>query len=167
MNMYRRVAFSLLLFALSALSCFADEPTAPRSAANIAFRDSVVSFLKDEGFVPSIDEDGDIWFKKEGDNLLVSVQDDTAPFYVQITYCLSSKGMDDQVALLKAVNNINLNCRCVKCAMDDDNGVVLLSVETYNNSAQVFMDNFVTYTDHLLLAGRLLAGAYDPDGSKK
>ena len=164
--MYRRVAFSLLLIALSALSCFADEPTAPRSVANIAFRDSVVSLLKDEGFVPSVDEDGDIWFKKEGDNLLVSVQDDAAPFYVQITYYLSSEGMDDQVALLKAVNNINLNCRCVKCAMGDED-LVLLSVETYNNTVQVFKDNFATYTDHLLLAGRLLAGAYDPDGSKK
>ena len=166
MNMYRRVAFSLLLIVLSALSCFADEPTAQRSAANIAFRDSVVSFLKEEGFVPSVDEDGDIWFKKEGDTLLVSVQDDTAPFYVQINYGLSSEGMDDQVALLKAMNSINLNCRCIKCAMDD-NGAVLISVETYNNTAQVFMDNFATYTDHLLLAGRLLVGAYDPDGSKK
>ena len=167
MNMYRRVAFSLLLLVLSALSCFADEPTAPRSAANIAYRDSVVSFLKSEGFVPSVDEDGDIWFKKEGDNLLVSVQDEAAPFYVQISYYLSSEGMDDQVALLKAVNNINLNCRCVKCAMDDDNGAVLISVETYNNTVQVFKDNFATYTDHLLLAGRLLVDAYDPDGSKK
>ena len=166
MNMYRRFAFSLLLIALSALSCFADEPTAPRSAANIAYRDSVVSFLKDEGFVPSVDEDGDIWFKKEGDTLLVSVQDDTAPFYVQINYGLSSEGMDDQVALLKAVNNINLNCRCVKCSIGEE-GYLLISVETYNNSARVFMDNFATYTDHLLLAGRLLVGAYDPDGSKK
>lgn len=166
MNMYKRVAFSLLLFALSALSCFADEPTAPRSAANIAFRDSVVSFLKSEGFVPSVDEDGDIWFKKEGDNLLVSIEDETAPFYVQISYALSSEGMDDQVALLKAVNNINLNCRCVKCSIGD-NGVMLISVETYNYSARVFMDNFATYTDHLLLAGRLLVDAYDPDGSKK
>ena len=166
MNMYRRVAFSLLLFALSALSCFADEPTAPRSAANIAFRDSVVSFLKEEGFVPSVDEDGDIWFKKEGDNLLVTIQDETAPFYVQITYYLSSEGMDDQVALLKAVNNINLNCRCVKCAMGEE-GYLQISVETYNNTVQVFKDNFATYTDHMLLAVRLLVDAYDPDGSKK
>ena len=164
--MYRRVAFSLLLIALSALSCFADEPTAPRSAANIAFRDSVVSFLKEEGFVPSVDEDGDIWFKKEGDTLLVTIQDDTAPFYIQITYYLSSEGMDDQIALLKAVNNINLNCRCVKCALDD-NGAVLISVETYNNSARVFKDNFATYTDHLLLAGKLLVDAYDQYSSKK
>ena len=166
MNMYKRVAFSLLLIALSALSCFADEPTAPRSVANIAFRDSVVSLLKDEGFVPSVDEDGDIWFKKEGDTLLIIIQDDESPFFVQISYALSSEGMDDQVALLKAVNNININCRCVKCAMGD-NGVVLFSVETYNNSARVFMDNFATYTDHMLLAGRLLVDAYDPDGSKK
>ena len=166
MNMYRRVAFSLLLFALSALSCFADEPTAPRSVANIAFRDSVVSLLKDEGFVPSVDEDGDIWFKKEGDALLITIQDEAAPFYVQITYYLSSEGMDDQVALLKAVNNINLNCRCVKSAMGDKD-LVLLSVETYNNAIQAFKDNFTTYTAHLLQAARLLVGAYDPDGSKK
>ena len=166
MNMYRRVAFSLLLIVMSALSCFADEPTAPRSAANIAYRDSVVSFLKEEGFVPSVDEDGDIWFKKEGDTLLVTIQDDTAPFYIQITYYLSSEGMDDQIALLKAVNNINLNCRCVKCALDD-NGAVLISVETYNNSARVFKDNFATYTDHLLLAGKLLVDAYDQYSSKK
>ena len=81
MNMYKRVAFSLLLFVLSALSCFADEPTAPHSAANIAFRDSVVSFLKSEGFVPSVDDGGNIWFKKEGYDILATIYDDAAPFF--------------------------------------------------------------------------------------
>ena len=164
--MYRRVAFSLLLFALSALSCFAGEPTAPRSAANIAFRDSVVSFLKSEGLVPSVDEDGDIWFKKEGYDFLATIYDDAAPFFVRIGYCLSSDGIDDQVALLSAVNYINLNCRCVKCSIGEK-GYLLIAVESYYNTAQVFKDNFATYTDHMLLAVRLLVDAYDPDGSKK
>ena len=164
--MYRRVAFSLLLIALSALSCFADEPTAPRSVANIAFRDSVVSLLKDQGFVPSLDEEGDIWFKKEGSTLLINIQDEAAPFYVQISYYLPSKGADDQVALLKAMNSVNLNCRCIKCTKDDE-AVVLISVETYNNTARVFMDNFATYTDHMLQAVRLLVGAYYHYSSQK
>ena len=160
MNMYRRVAFSLLLIALSALSCFADEPTAPRSAANIAFRDSVVSLLKDEGFVPSVDEDGDILIKKEGCDFLVTIYDDAAPFYVVIGYCLSSDGIDDQVALLRAVNYINLNCRCVKCAMGEK-GYLLIAVESYYNTAQVFKDNFLTYTDHIIQVVRLLAEFID------
>jgi len=160
MNMYRRVAFSLLLFVLSALSCFADEPTAPRSAANIAYRDSVVSFLKSEGFVPSVDDGGNIWFKKEGYDFLATIYDDAAPFFVRIGYCLSSDGIDDQVALLSAVNYVNLNCRCVKCSIGEK-GYLLIAVESYYNTAQVFKDNFLTYTDHIIQVGRLLAEFID------
>jgi len=156
MNMFKRVAFSLLLFALSALSCFADEPTAPRSAANIAFRDSVVSLLKDEGVVPSVNENGDILFEKMGRHFLVFIMNDAAPFFVQISNGLLSDDIDDQVALLKAVNYVNLNCNCVKCSIEED-GVLQISVESYYDTPQVIKDNFKRNTDYILIAGSLLA----------
>ena len=165
MNMYRRFAFSLLLIALSALSCFADEPTAPRSAANIAFRDSVVSFLKSEGVVPSVNEDGNIMFKKMGHRFLVFIFGEKAPFFVQISLGLLLDDID-QVALLKAVNNTNLNCRYVKCAIEED-GVLQMGVESYCDTPQVFMDNFKRNTDFILMAVVLLAEFIHQNSSQK
>ena len=164
--MYRRFAFSLLLIALSALSCFADEPTAPRSAANIAFRDSVVSLLKDEWVIPSVNEDGDILFTKEGCDFLVAIYDDTAPFYVQISYYLSLEGIDNQVGLLNVLHHMNLLYRCVKCSVNEE-GDLLISVESYDNTTQVFKDNFKTYTDYIIQVGMMLGEFINRNSSQK
>ena len=53
-----------------------------------------MDFLKAEGYVPSIDDDGDINFKKEGDLYYVLLDEkETSPFY--LTFTLGRKMPED------------------------------------------------------------------------
>lgn len=55
------------------------------SAGQQAVRDKILSFLKEEGYQPSIDDDGDIKFKRQGDVYFVTVSDnDASPYFVKI-----------------------------------------------------------------------------------
>ena len=47
---------------------------------------SIMDYLRVEGYVPTIDEDGDISFKKEGDLYFVFLDEkESAPFYLTFT----------------------------------------------------------------------------------
>lgn len=51
--------------------------------AQLKLRSNIESFLQEEGFMPTIDNDGDILFKKEGEKYFVIIdQRDTSPFYL-------------------------------------------------------------------------------------
>lgn len=53
------------------------------NSEQLAMRTELFNFLKQEGFMPDIDKDGDIHFKSEGDNFYVSVsKTDNNPMYV-------------------------------------------------------------------------------------
>lgn len=163
--MYKKFIL-FVAFALSALSCLAQEPPVQRSAANVAFRDSIANFLKLEGYVPSIDEDGDIEFKKEGSTYFVTVVDDEAPFYVQFSYYLGMDEDIDQVAMLKAMNETNRDNRCIKCFIVDKD-LLLISVESYYITVAEFGKTYDIYLGHLSQGGLILDQAYDKYSKEK
>lgn len=56
------------------------------SSGQQAVRDRIQSFLKEEGYQPSIDSDGDIKFKRQGDVYFITVSDkDSFPYYVKLS----------------------------------------------------------------------------------
>lgn len=163
--MYKKFIL-FVAFALSALSCFAQEPPVQRSAANVAFRDSIENFLKLEGYVPSIDEDGDIEFKKEGSTFFVSVLDDEAPFYLQFSYYLGMDDDIDQVAMLKAMNETNRDNRCIKCSIVNKE-LLLISVESFCTTVTEFGKIYDIYLGLLSQGEVILVQAYDKYSSEK
>ena len=60
----------LLLFAMAALAMPRAAAQKTLTAEQTALRTELFDFLKCEGYVPEIDEDGDIAFKAEGNKLL-------------------------------------------------------------------------------------------------
>ena len=73
-------------------------------------KQDVLDFLREEGFAPSLDEDGDVKFKKEGDVHFVRIDEkDNSPFYLSMTRYLSmgDDGYDMSKAMLVTmeVNN--------------------------------------------------------------
>jgi hypothetical protein len=48
-------------------------------------KDSILTYIKQEGYVPTVDDDGDIEFKKEGDLYWVIIDEkEESPFYLSI-----------------------------------------------------------------------------------
>lgn len=75
----------------------------------LALRADLVDFLKVEGFMPSIDSDGDIAFKYQGQNFYISVSStDEHPMYVSIFRPFNKLDDYSMETLLMATKELNL-----------------------------------------------------------
>lgn len=72
---------SVLCFFASSVLMMADD----LDEDQLNLRSEIMQFLKEEGFVPSIESDGDIKFKKEGVIYFITVSStDSSPMYVYV-----------------------------------------------------------------------------------
>ena len=67
--MKRLVAILLCAMSLSTIFAYADDLT----SSQLKLRNEIKAFLQEEGFMPEIDSDGDIKFKKEGSTYIGEV----------------------------------------------------------------------------------------------
>ena len=76
------------LFILACMMMFTGSAFAQQKSLNVQqqnLRSSIMSFLRDEGYQPSIDDDGDIKFKRQGDIYYVIVsENDESPMYIRL-----------------------------------------------------------------------------------
>lgn len=125
----------LLLLFLSVLS-IGGVSASELTAEQMKFRSSIFQFLKEEGFMPTIDdEDSSVNFKKEGILYWISVGDSN-PFYVEI----HRSGLDctdaDLALVLKSVNEANRKIRCAKAMLNESS--VAFAIEMYCHSSEEF-----------------------------
>lgn len=134
-----RKIFSFLLFVLcmTSFQAFAQDSFTPRQ---LALRSDIQNFLKQEGFLPEIDSDGDIKFKREGNTYYISVdKNNKSPMYV----CLRSYySYDDNLTKTKikeALPDLNL-WRAVKVVMLDEQFAV--QADMFLTSSEAFKTVF-------------------------
>lgn len=151
MNIKRHLFVTLL--SLLTLSCWAEE----MSYAAKTFRSNLQGFLREEGFAPSIDNDGSLCFKKEGTSYWIDVLGDK-PFYV--TFHREHIGTEDAslTNVLKAINDVNTNIRAIKCCYLNDH--VSLAIESYCYVAEDFKYVFYQYLGILEASNELVKEAY-------
>ena len=79
----KKLFLTLVVALLSTAASFAQAPEF--TSAQLRLRNDIQSFIRAEGFVPEIDSDGDVKFKKEGLVYYVSIDErDTDPMYVRL-----------------------------------------------------------------------------------
>lgn len=103
-------------------------------------RSDIFSFLKVEGYVPTIDEDGDIMFKKGGTTYFVSITpNEIDPMYVRVVsfYAYNSDLTKSKVEA--ALPDLNL-WRTVRVICEDSN--FYLQSDMFLKSADAFKDAF-------------------------
>ena len=98
---------------------------------------SILSFLKDEGFQPSLDNDGDIRFKRQGDTFYIDVSDsDDSPYYVKmLKFFKYSK--DITKADITMYSKEILRYKMIKLTINDNNYVI---------KAEMFINNSNSFT---------------------
>ena len=125
----------LVLISLTTLLVFSRELTPEQEA----FRSSIMSFIREEGFSPSIDEDNSLTFKKEGELYWIDVAD-SSPFYVEF-HRNGFKCTDaNKSIVLQSCNETNRLVRCVKAIMGET--TVSLVIELFCHSAEEFKYTF-------------------------
>lgn len=145
----------LLLLLISFTSVFVDAEE--MSYAAKTFRSNIQSFLREEGFTPSVDNDGSLCFKKEGTSYWIDVLGDK-PFYV--TFHREPLGTDNapELAVLKAINDVNTNIRAIKCCYMKDH--VSFAIESYCYVAEDFKYVFYSYLGILEASNEIVKEAY-------
>lgn len=150
---FKKIATLAIFLFLTTFIGWAEE----MSYAAKSFRSNIQSFLREEGFAPTVDNDGSLCFKKEGTAYWIDVIGDK-PFYV--TFRKEGVGTKDAnaTAVLKAINDVNTNIRAIKCCYYND--YVGLGVESYCYVAEDFKYVFYTYLNILDAAEEAVKEAY-------
>lgn len=126
-----RILLAALLFTAFSLSLVADDLTDSQKA----LRSNIVEFLREEGFSPSIDEDGDVAFKKEGEKHWIRIARG-GPFYIEFIWSFHNIEDADLAALMVAINKVNKETPVAKAILLNES--VKLVVEAYCHDAESF-----------------------------
>lgn len=114
------------------------------------FRNGIERFLREEGFVPTIDtDDNSINFKREGESYWINVFG-ASPVYIEMHK--SGFGLEDtkREYLIEACNKASNETRCAKAYVTQTS--VSFSVEVFCHSIEGFRKNFYSYIRTLDLA---------------
>ena len=110
------------------------------TSEELKYRNSIEQFLKEEGYVPTIDnDDNSLNFKKEGSRYWITVQGND-PSYIQLHKSGFTMNDANRKLMLEACNYANMNKRCGKACVGKES--VVFTVEFYSNSIESFKYTF-------------------------
>lgn len=100
-------------------------PEQPMSKAEI-----YLEHLRQEGFVPRLDDDNDVIFKYEGKTFLLSGDDEDKPFFrLLLPAFWEIESEEEECQVMKAMNIVNMRMKAMKLFAVDQN--VWASVEMF------------------------------------
>ena len=94
-------------------------------------RDLVVDFLREEGFCPQVDEDGDVLFKCEGRLYLYYGNEEDNDFFQLAMPGVFDVTEDNREMVLEACNDVTRRVKAAKCMVIDQQAEVWLMCEMF------------------------------------
>ncbi|GHV00540.1 hypothetical protein FACS189483_10680 [Spirochaetia bacterium] len=125
--------FAAVLLAMSAVS--AQQVFAQYSREDL--QSMYVDFLKSEGYGPSIDSDGDVNFKVEGNNYYIIVNENDLEFF-QIYYGINLSTAEERKNAPAAANYATRSTKVVKVYTSSDGQSAVISAEIFMNEPEDF-----------------------------
>lgn len=107
------------------------------SSGQRALRENIKSYLQEEGYQPSLDTDGDIKFKRQGDVYFINVSaSDESPYYVRLSkyFAYNDKITKSKIALYYETIS---QYKMIKLIATDDSYII---------DCQLFLINSVSFT---------------------
>jgi hypothetical protein len=132
--------FKVLIFILLSLFIGGNLSAAELTSEQKRFRSSLQEFLKEEGFMPTIDnEDNSLNFKKEGILYWISVGG-TTPLYIEFHRSGLKCEDANKSLVLQAANMANRKVRCAKAMFNETS--ISFAIEMYCHSVEEFKYTF-------------------------
>lgn len=125
--------FIVLLLAFIACTTFSLR--AEKNQAEKNFTNQVLNYLRTEGYAPSLDSDGDVKFKSEGDTYFVICEEYADGMYVKVLTFLGGEGTARR-ALLEGVNNGVSSYKFLRAYVGKDNDIVYECASYFSNFYQ-------------------------------
>lgn len=115
----------IVLFACISLTGFAqsDEEVERQTQQNY------IQFLKEEGFMPSVDDDGDVMFKKEGSSYYMCPTDDNR--YFKVCKWLTNEDKVQNLEIHQAMINTMRRYKAVKIYATSDYSGIWVEVSCF------------------------------------
>lgn len=134
----KRLLLLLGLTLLMSASAFAQKDF---GSEHLKLRNDIERFLREEGFMPELDSDGDITFKRQGYKYSVLIDDrDTSPLYLSLTKSFKYDATYNRTAIASRLDKLNMK-KGVKTVLFDT--YYSLQAEMYLVSADTF--NYAFY----------------------
>ncbi|MBQ9177275.1 MAG: hypothetical protein IJ139_10490 [Bacteroidaceae bacterium] len=138
----KKLSITLVLMTLVCGMAFAQKSF---NSTQKQLRDNILSYIKAEGFQPTIDDDGDIKFKRQGDVYFVIIgEKDTDPMYVTLTKYYSYGTSLTKTKVTLAATEINKYKMCKLYVLDDS---FKLNMELYLKQSSAFTSIFYKLLD--------------------
>jgi hypothetical protein len=99
-----------------------------------------MEYLRQEGYVPSVDGDGDVQFKVSGDTYFIIVDENDLQFF-QVYMGFKMETISPEITLA-AVNYSNRSSKVVKVAFSPDRKVISITAELLLNDPKDFIPVF-------------------------
>ncbi|MDR1022788.1 MAG: hypothetical protein LBL94_05905 [Prevotellaceae bacterium] len=106
------------------------------TTAQKSFQTSMVNFLREEGYSPSLDDDNWIKFKSEGKTYYITIGEES-PFFVTLRaagFTLQGENAFERTASLLACNDLTMEFKSVKLYCSDKS--VSVHVEQFTRSSE-------------------------------
>lgn len=113
----------VLIILVTIMACAGFSARADKSALEQSFTNEVKKFLVSEGYAPTIDEDGDVKFKYEGDTFFVIVATYGDGYYVKVVGFMDASDTGRR-GVLEACNETERSLRYVRCYLNNQNDIV-------------------------------------------
>jgi len=130
-KMGKILIFAVIFGVLSAFTAFAQEEWTKPDLQSI-----YMEHLSKEGYVPSVDIDGDIQFKVSGDNYFIIIDEKDVQFF-QI-YMGFSLGSIETEAAINAANLSNRRSKVAKISISPDGNIASITIEMILNDPRDF-----------------------------
>ncbi|MDE7161026.1 MAG: YbjN domain-containing protein [Muribaculaceae bacterium] len=132
---------------------------AAKTTSESNFSNQVLNFLKQEGYMPSIDSDGDVKFKSEGDTYFVIAHDYNDGWYVKIMGLMGAEGVNTR-AVLEACNATVAEYKFVRCYYRAQNSDIVYECAGYFTGIEQFKALFEDFMSILKNADSMLLEKY-------
>lgn len=133
----------VLLFMLCLMATILAYAQKDLSSNQLKLRTEIVNFLKEEGFAPEIDNDGDIKFKRQGNTCYVIIDEkNTSPMYIRLErYCPISESYSEVTARL-AAELLTHRFKAIKCNYITSSKQYRVTGPMFVRSAEPFKEVF-------------------------
>lgn len=133
----------VLLFMLCLMATILAYAQKDLSSNHLKLRTEIVNFLKEEGFAPEIDNDGDIKFKRQGNTCYVIIDEkNTSPMYIRLErYCPISESYSEVTARL-AAELLTHRFKAIKCNYITSSKQYRVTGPMFVRSAEPFKEVF-------------------------
>lgn len=110
-------------------------------------RTGIFNFLKEEGFTPEIDKDGDIKFKRQGDTYFVIIDAaNESPMYLVFAEFINVPERYSETVAKLASEQLTRRFKAVKCNYISNNRTFRVAAEMFVRSSEPFKEAFYKLT---------------------